>query len=152
MISLIHVFLSISRKPRFRRSRVCGTGERTDAVDFAVNLCDFTVHGIAVRQGTHVVVVDFEPAVHIGAVEQLDTVKPDLMLLDIEMPRMDGFEVTNLVRHHEIHRDLPIIMITSRTGEKHRERALSLGVNQYMGKPFQEETLLENIESLLTVR
>ena len=88
----------------------------------------------------------------VDAIEQLDTVKPDLMLLDIEMPRMDGFEVTNLVRHHEIHRDLPIIMITSRTGEKHRERALSLGVNQYMGKPFQEETLLENIESLLTVR
>ena len=88
----------------------------------------------------------------VDAIEQLDTVKPDLMLLDIEMPRMDGFEVTNLVRHHEIQRDLPIIMITSRTGEKHRERALSLGVNQYMGKPFQEETLLENIESLLTVR
>ena len=43
-------------------------------------------------------------------------------------------------------------MITSRTGEKHRERALSLGVNQYMGKPFQEETLLENIESLIAVR
>jgi chemosensory pili system protein ChpA (sensor histidine kinase/response regulator) len=88
----------------------------------------------------------------VDAIEQLETIKPDLMLLDIEMPRMDGFEVTNLVRHHEVHRDLPIIMITSRTGEKHRERALSLGVNQYMGKPFQEETLLENIESLLTVR
>ena len=88
----------------------------------------------------------------VDAIEQLETIKPDLMLLDIEMPRMDGFEVTNLVRHHEIHRDLPIIMITSRTGEKHRERALSLGVNQYMGKPFQEEMLLENIESLLTVR
>ena len=88
----------------------------------------------------------------VDAIEQLETIKPDLMLLDIEMPRMDGFEVTNLVRHHEVHCDLPIIMITSRTGEKHRERALSLGVNQYMGKPFQEETLLENIESLLTVR
>ncbi|MCH7336710.1 Hpt domain-containing protein [Acinetobacter sp. NIPH 2699] len=88
----------------------------------------------------------------VDAIEQLETIKPDLMLLDIEMPRMDGFEVTNLVRHHEIHRDLPIIMITSRTGEKHRERALSLGVNQYMGKPFQEETLLENIDSLLVAR
>ena len=90
----------------------------------------------------------------VDAIEQLETVKPDLMLLDIEMPRMDGFEVTNLVRHHEVHRELPIIMITSRTGEKHRERALSLGVNQYMGKPFQEEILLENVESLLntTVR
>jgi chemotaxis protein histidine kinase CheA/ActR/RegA family two-component response regulator len=85
----------------------------------------------------------------VDAIEQLENVKPDLMLLDIEMPRMDGFEVTNLVRHHEIHRDLPIIMITSRTGEKHRERAFSLGVTHYMGKPFQEAELLANIESLI---
>ncbi|MBJ9953234.1 MULTISPECIES: Hpt domain-containing protein [unclassified Acinetobacter] len=87
----------------------------------------------------------------VDAIEQLENVKPDLMLLDIEMPRMDGFEVTNLVRHHEIHRDLPIIMITSRTGEKHRERAFSLGVTNYMGKPFQEADLLANIDALLTV-
>lgn len=88
----------------------------------------------------------------VDAIEQLENVKPDLMLLDIEMPRMDGFEVTNLVRHHEIHRDLPIIMITSRTGEKHRERAFSLGVTNYMGKPFQEADLLANIDALLTVK
>ena len=88
----------------------------------------------------------------VDAIEQLENVKPDLMLLDIEMPRMDGFEVTNLVRHHEIHRDLPIIMITSRTGEKHRERAFSLGVTNYMGKPFQEADLLVNIDALLTVK
>ncbi|HEX5381301.1 MAG TPA: Hpt domain-containing protein [Acinetobacter sp.] len=88
----------------------------------------------------------------VDAIEQLENVKPDLMLLDIEMPRMDGFEVTNLVRHHEVHKQLPIIMITSRTGEKHRERAFSLGVTHYMGKPFQEAELLNNIESLLTVK
>lgn len=87
----------------------------------------------------------------IDAMEQLENVKPDLMLLDIEMPRMDGFEVTNLVRHHEVHQHLPIIMITSRTGEKHRERAFSLGVTHYMGKPFQEAELLENVESLLEI-
>lgn len=85
----------------------------------------------------------------VDAMEQLESVKPDLMLLDIEMPRMDGFEVTNLVRHHEIHQNLPIIMITSRTGEKHRERAFSLGVTHYMGKPFQEAELLANIQQLL---
>ncbi len=85
----------------------------------------------------------------VDAIEQLENVRPDLMLLDIEMPRMDGFEVTNLVRHHDIHRDLPIIMITSRTGEKHRERAFSLGVTHYMGKPFQEAELLANIEALI---
>ena len=85
----------------------------------------------------------------VDAMEQLENHRPDLMLLDIEMPRMDGFEVTNLVRHHEIHQDLPIVMITSRTGEKHRERAFSLGVNHYMGKPFQEADLLANIQQLL---
>ena len=74
------------------------------------------------------------------------------MLLDIEMPRMDGFEVTSLVRHNPNLLGLPIIMITSRTGEKHRERAFSLGVTHYMGKPFQEADLLNNIESLLTVK
>ncbi|MEB3754852.1 Hpt domain-containing protein [Acinetobacter sp. MD2(2019)] len=83
------------------------------------------------------------------AIEQIEHIKPDLMLLDIEMPRMDGFEVTNILRHHVVYHDLPIIMITSRTGEKHRERAFSLGVTQYMGKPFQETDLLANIEQVL---
>lgn len=85
----------------------------------------------------------------LDAVEQLESVKPDLMLLDIEMPRMDGFEVTNLVRHHDVHHSLPIIMITSRTGEKHRERAYSLGVSGYMGKPFQEAELVAAIQQQL---
>ena len=83
------------------------------------------------------------------AMEVLQDVKPDVMLLDIEMPRMDGFEVASLVRHDERLKDLPIIMITSRTGDKHRERARSIGVNEYMGKPFQEELLLENINAFL---
>ena len=88
----------------------------------------------------------------IDAIEQLENIKPDLMLLDIEMPRMDGFEVLNLVRHHDLHQHMPVIMITSRTGEKHRERAFALGVNQYMGKPFQEEDLLHNIDAFFTTR
>ncbi|WP_343597526.1 Hpt domain-containing protein [Acinetobacter sp.] len=86
----------------------------------------------------------------VDAVEQIEHVKPDVMLLDIEMPRMDGFEVTNILRHHAVYHDLPIIMITSRTGEKHRERAFSLGVTHYMGKPFQESDLLARIEQVLT--
>lgn len=70
---------------------------------------------------------------------------PDAMLLDIEMPRMDGFEVAKNVRSSSRLKDIPIIMITSRTGDKHRERALSLGVDKYMGKPYQEDKLLHNI-------
>lgn len=76
---------------------------------------------------------------------------PDVMLLDIEMPRMDGFEVASRVRHTSRLQDLPIIMITSRTGEKHRERAFSLGVNRYLGKPYQEMVLLETIQELTGV-
>ena len=85
----------------------------------------------------------------VDAMSKLEDAHPDLMLLDIEMPRMDGFEVATLVRHSPRLSYLPIIMITSRTGEKHRERAYSVGVNGYMGKPFQEQVLLENISDLL---
>jgi chemosensory pili system protein ChpA (sensor histidine kinase/response regulator) len=65
------------------------------------------------------------------------------------MPRMDGFEVAKNIRTSSRLKHLPIIMITSRTGEKHRDRALSLGVNKYMGKPYQEEALLNNIRDLI---
>ncbi|MBA4691257.1 MAG: response regulator, partial [Pseudomonas sp.] len=85
----------------------------------------------------------------VDAITQLQERKPDIMLLDIEMPRMDGFEVATLVRHDERLKDLPIIMITSRTGEKHRDRALSIGVNEYLGKPYQESVLLEAIQRLV---
>jgi chemosensory pili system protein ChpA (sensor histidine kinase/response regulator) len=61
---------------------------------------------------------------------------------------MDGFEVASFVRHDDDLRDVPICMITSRTGAKHRERALGLGVNEYLGKPFQETELLDTIERL----
>ncbi len=84
----------------------------------------------------------------VDAITQLQEVKPDVMLLDIEMPRMDGFEVATLVRHDARLQDLPIIMITSRTGEKHKERAMSIGVNRYLGKPFQESALLQTISEL----
>lgn len=85
----------------------------------------------------------------IDALEKLQEMTPDLMLLDIEMPRMDGFELANQIRHTKRLEKLPIIMITSRTGEKHRERAMSIGVNAYMGKPFQEQALLTNIARLV---
>jgi len=79
------------------------------------------------------------------AMEMLEETKPDFILLDIEMPRLDGFEVVSRVRHDPRLQDIPIIMITSRTGEKHRDRALSLGANEYLGKPFQEQVLFSKI-------
>ena len=87
----------------------------------------------------------------IEAIAKLQDIQPDIMLLDIEMPRMDGFEVATLVRHDERLHDLPIIMITSRTGEKHRDRARAIGVNEYLGKPYQEGQLLEVIGRLVAL-
>ncbi|MCZ6501296.1 MAG: response regulator, partial [Gammaproteobacteria bacterium] len=65
------------------------------------------------------------------------------------MPNMDGFEVLRTVRRDERLKKLPIIMITSRTGEKHKQEALDLGVNRYLGKPFQEANLLSTIEEVI---
>jgi chemosensory pili system protein ChpA (sensor histidine kinase/response regulator) len=81
----------------------------------------------------------------VDALQHLQSITPDVMLVDIEMPRMDGFDLTRNVRGDERTRHIPIIMITSRTAEKHRNYALELGVNDYLGKPYQEERLLELI-------
>jgi chemosensory pili system protein ChpA (sensor histidine kinase/response regulator) len=85
----------------------------------------------------------------VDALAQLQDLRPDVMLLDIEMPRMDGFELATHMQNEETFSEIPIIMITSRTGEKHRDRALEIGVTNYMGKPYQEEELIENIQSAL---
>ncbi|MGH8383687.1 Hpt domain-containing protein [Pseudomonas sp.] len=81
----------------------------------------------------------------VDAMALLQEHRPDILLLDIEMPRMDGFEVATQIRHDPNLKDLPIIMITSRTGQKHRDRAMSIGVNDYLGKPYQESVLLQSI-------
>jgi len=84
----------------------------------------------------------------VEAMTKLQDVVPDIMLLDIEMPRMDGFELASLVRHDDSLKDIPIIMISSRSGDKHQTRAREIGVNQFMGKPFQEADLLQAISEL----
>ncbi|WP_372523564.1 Hpt domain-containing protein [Sulfuricaulis sp.] len=85
----------------------------------------------------------------IDAVEQLRDHVPDVMLVDIEMPRMDGYELTTRVRSDENLKHIPIIMITSRAGTKHRQKAFDLGVDMYMSKPYQEDELYKNIDTLL---
>ena len=85
----------------------------------------------------------------IDAVEQLRDHVPDVMLIDIEMPRMDGYELTMRVRSDENLKHIPIIMITSRAGTKHRQKAFELGVDMYMSKPYQEDELFKNIDTLL---
>jgi chemosensory pili system protein ChpA (sensor histidine kinase/response regulator) len=81
----------------------------------------------------------------VDGLQQLQDIEPDIILLDIEMPRMDGFEFARNVRLDAKTKGIPIIMITSRTADKHRNHALELGVNEYMGKPYQEEQLLTMI-------
>ena len=86
----------------------------------------------------------------VEALEFMHDEVPSVMLLDIEMPRMDGFEVARHVRADSRTRTLPIIMITSRTAEKHRDHAADLGVNLYMGKPYQEDELLSAIAGFVS--
>ncbi|MCW8921439.1 MAG: response regulator, partial [Sedimenticola sp.] len=85
----------------------------------------------------------------VDAVATLQEQRPDIMLLDIEMPRMDGYELARHMRSSDALKSIPIIMITSRTGEKHRNLAMELGVKRYLGKPYQESELLDNIYSVL---
>ncbi len=88
----------------------------------------------------------------VDAVAQLQEHIPDLMLLDVEMPRMDGYELATQIRNSPELKEIPIIMITSRTGTKHRDRAEKIGIDRYLGKPFNETELLENINALLAER
>ena len=85
----------------------------------------------------------------VDAVQQLQDFTPELILLDIEMPRMDGYELAMHVRNNARLKDVPIIMITSRTGEKHRQRALDIGVQHYLGKPYNEGELLHHIKTVM---
>jgi chemosensory pili system protein ChpA (sensor histidine kinase/response regulator) len=88
----------------------------------------------------------------VDAVSLLQENLPDIILLDIEMPRMDGYEVAAHVRGDPRLKNIPIVMITSRVSEKHRARAIELGVDDYLGKPYQESQLLDAIEPLVNRR
>jgi chemosensory pili system protein ChpA (sensor histidine kinase/response regulator) len=86
------------------------------------------------------------------ALGKLQTEFPAVVLLDIEMPRIDGFELATYMRNSDKLKGVPIIMITSRSGEKHRARAEQIGVERYMIKPYQEDQLIQNIHELLPRR
>jgi chemosensory pili system protein ChpA (sensor histidine kinase/response regulator) len=101
---------------------------------------------ILVREGYQVVLAKDG----VDALEQLQAITPDVMLVDIEMPRMDGFDLTRNVRSDERTRHIPIIMITSRTATKHRNYAMELGVNEYLGKPYQEADLLKFVKGFVS--
>jgi len=85
----------------------------------------------------------------VDALEKMHDLIPDAVLLDVEMPRMDGFELARVMRRDARLKSVPIIMITSRTADKHRNRAMEIGVNVYLGKPYQEQQLLDAIAEQL---
>ncbi|MGJ7490058.1 Hpt domain-containing protein [Variovorax sp. ZT4R33] len=85
------------------------------------------------------------------ALERLQTERPAVVLSDIEMPRMDGFDLARNIRADPALAHLPIIMITSRIAEKHREHAAQLGVNHYLGKPYSEEELIRLVRTYAQV-
>ncbi|HXZ54873.1 MAG TPA: Hpt domain-containing protein [Burkholderiales bacterium] len=88
----------------------------------------------------------------VEAMEKLQEMVPDVMLVDIEMPRMDGFDLTRNVRADARLARVPVIMITSRTADKHQNYAKEIGVSHFLGKPYQEDDLLEKISGFLRER
>jgi chemosensory pili system protein ChpA (sensor histidine kinase/response regulator) len=85
----------------------------------------------------------------IEAAEWLAKVKPDIVITDLEMPRMNGIELTSHIRTQANMKDLPIIMVTSRSTQKHKQLAEEAGIDFYLTKPVQDDELLTKIQSLL---
>ena len=83
------------------------------------------------------------------AIAKLEDIRPDVMLLDIEMPRMDGYELAQHIRSDARLRHVPIVMITSRSGQKHRKKARESGANAYLTKPYQEADLVAKVGEML---
>ncbi len=96
----------------------------------------------------------WQPTVAKDGLEALEMIQhstqpPNLILLDVEMPRMDGYELAATLRSQDAYKDVPIVMLTSRAGEKHRRKAFELGVTDYLVKPYQDEVLLGTIRQLI---
>jgi chemosensory pili system protein ChpA (sensor histidine kinase/response regulator) len=96
----------------------------------------------------------WQPILAKNGVEALDIVQratrlPDLILLDVEMPQMDGYELTSTLRAQEAYQHLPIVMLTSRAGEKHRRKAFEVGATEYLVKPYQDATLVDLVRRLV---
>ena len=97
---------------------------------------------LLLREGYRVVLA----ADGLQALERLQEERPSVVLSDIEMPRMDGFDLARIIRADALLKDIPIIMITSRIAEKHRIYAKELGVDHYLGKPYPEDELLQLVK------
>lgn len=88
----------------------------------------------------------------VNALEKLETFRPDAIILDIEMPRMNGYEFMSILRKNEKYHSIPVIMLTSRTSDKHRAKADELGVDFYLTKPFQDDTFVQLLSGIRQYR
>ncbi len=131
--------LNVARQEEKRRDRI-----RVLVIDDSITMRKVTQrflerHNMSVRTAKD----------GVDALSKLEEQVPDLVILDIEMPRMDGFEVAAHIRNQQALKHIPIIMVTSRGGDKHRARAAKLGVNEYLTKPYQEEQMIKAIRRLM---
>jgi chemosensory pili system protein ChpA (sensor histidine kinase/response regulator) len=136
-----------SNEPRaLRPGRPLGRQATVLVVDDSLTVRKITGRTLT-REGYNVVVAKDG----IEALERMQVRAPDVIVTDIEMPRMDGFDLTRNVRADPRLKNLPVIMITSRTADKHREHAAELGVTVFLGKPYEERELLDNIAGVVRV-
>lgn len=96
---------------------------------------------------------EWVPVVAKDGLEALDILQnsgqlPNVILTDVEMPQMDGYELLSSLKRQETLRHIPVVMITSRAGDKHRQKAFDLGVSEYLTKPFEDSLLIEKIRTL----
>ena len=152
------VVIIIDAGPLIRQARLTGArpAPPMESIDFRLQktLALVVDDSITMRKVTTRVLEgnDFEVITArdgVDAVEQMRERVPDLLLLDVEMPRMDGYQVAEHVRADARLRHIPIIMITSRAGSKHRERGKKAGANAYLSKPYKESEMLFEVEKLL---
>jgi chemosensory pili system protein ChpA (sensor histidine kinase/response regulator) len=130
-----------------RRSAAAGPPRKVVmVVDDSLTVRKFTTR-LLTREGFEVITARDG----VDALKLLTDHTPDAILLDIEMPRMDGFEFAKTMKSDGKSAHIPIIMITSRTADKHRNRAAELGVDGFLGKPYQEEELLQTLRGIVEV-
>jgi len=125
--------------------QITGSGYITVlAVDDSITVRRVTQR-LLTREGMHVVLANNG----LDALDKMKTLRPDLILSDIEMPHMDGFDLVRAIRADPDTADIPVIIISSRVGEKHRDIARALGVNHYLGKPYSEPALLALVRTYI---
>ncbi|GER86640.1 hypothetical protein KDW_08020 [Dictyobacter vulcani] len=165
----------IGSMPLLKRDVVASIGQVKQRVDVSNKSQNLPLRPTAAAATTpesgskHILVVDDSPSVRrvvsnmlkqhgwtvqmardgVEALEMISQDTPAAVLLDIEMPRMDGYELISTVRAQEQYRTLPLVVLTSRAAAKHQQRAMSLGASAYVVKPYQDEELLNTINSLV---